>query len=190
MHAACCGTNTWKATQGSLTVFINGKAAHRMGDQNRHCGGMGQLVEGSPNVIVGESGGGSGGAGNRAGGSRTGDGNGAAGAGDHNGAGGNRGAGGDSRDDHRGPGRTSGSTATHPGSDDHRVEPDMIEVRLLDAADAPVSRAVSYELTLPDGKKLTGQTDANGILKLSSLTQRGNCTLVLPDFEGTARPAG
>jgi hypothetical protein len=36
-------------------VFINGKGAHRMGDQNRHCGGLGQLVEGSPNVIVGEA---------------------------------------------------------------------------------------------------------------------------------------
>lgn len=56
IHAACCGTNTWTATKGSLTVFINGKGAHRMGDQNRHCGGMGQLVEGSPNVITGESG--------------------------------------------------------------------------------------------------------------------------------------
>jgi hypothetical protein len=41
-----------------LTVFINGKGAHRIGDQNRHCGGLGQLVEGSPNVIVGESSGG------------------------------------------------------------------------------------------------------------------------------------
>lgn len=61
MHAACCGTNQWTATQGSLTVFINGKAAHRMGDQNRHCGGIGQLVEGSPNVMVGESSGGGGG---------------------------------------------------------------------------------------------------------------------------------
>ena len=63
IHTACCGTNTWTATQGSLTVFINGKAAHRMTDQNRHCGGMGQLIEGSPNVIVGESGGGGSGAG-------------------------------------------------------------------------------------------------------------------------------
>jgi uncharacterized Zn-binding protein involved in type VI secretion len=55
IHAACCGSNTWKATQGSATVMINGKAAHRMGDQNRHCGGTGQLIEGSPNVIVGEA---------------------------------------------------------------------------------------------------------------------------------------
>jgi uncharacterized Zn-binding protein involved in type VI secretion len=34
-------------------VFINGKAAHRMGDENQHCGGIGQLVDGSANVIVG-----------------------------------------------------------------------------------------------------------------------------------------
>jgi uncharacterized Zn-binding protein involved in type VI secretion len=56
VHAACCGPNTWTATTGSLTVFINGKAAHRLGDKNRHCGGIGQLVEGSLNVIVGDSG--------------------------------------------------------------------------------------------------------------------------------------
>lgn len=55
VHAACCGANTWTAAQGSLTVFINGKSAHRMGDQTRHCGGAGRLIEGSPNVMVGES---------------------------------------------------------------------------------------------------------------------------------------
>lgn len=58
IHTACCGKNTWTATTGSLTVFINGKGAHRMGDQTRHCGGSGMLIEGSPNVIVGESSGG------------------------------------------------------------------------------------------------------------------------------------
>jgi uncharacterized Zn-binding protein involved in type VI secretion len=53
VHAACCNTNTWEAKAGSGTVFINGKAAHRMGDSDKHCGGMGQLIEGSTNVIVG-----------------------------------------------------------------------------------------------------------------------------------------
>jgi uncharacterized Zn-binding protein involved in type VI secretion len=53
VHAVCCGPNTWTATQGSGTVFINNKAAHRMGDQDRHCGGIGQMIEGSPNVITG-----------------------------------------------------------------------------------------------------------------------------------------
>src|SRR3954467_2453925 len=72
VHAACCGPNTGTATQGSQTVFINGKSAHRMGDQNRHCGGMGTLIEGSPNVMVGESTSSPGGGGGRGGSSAAG----------------------------------------------------------------------------------------------------------------------
>jgi uncharacterized Zn-binding protein involved in type VI secretion len=53
IHMACCGPNTWTAKVGSSTVFINNKAAHRMGDQDQHCGGMGQMIEGSTNVMVG-----------------------------------------------------------------------------------------------------------------------------------------
>ena len=53
IHMACCGPNTWTAKAGSGTVFINSKAAHRMGDQDQHCGGSGQMIEGSTNVIVG-----------------------------------------------------------------------------------------------------------------------------------------
>jgi uncharacterized Zn-binding protein involved in type VI secretion len=53
IHAACCGPNMWFATQGSATVLINNMPAHRMGDQDQHCGGVGTLIEGSPDVIVG-----------------------------------------------------------------------------------------------------------------------------------------
>jgi uncharacterized Zn-binding protein involved in type VI secretion len=53
IHAVCCGPNTWEAVAGSATVQINGQPAHRMGDQDKHCGGMGTLIEGSPDVIVG-----------------------------------------------------------------------------------------------------------------------------------------
>ncbi len=53
IHAACCGPNTWNAQQGSGTVFINNKASHRLGDAVKHCGGMGTLIEGSNNVMVG-----------------------------------------------------------------------------------------------------------------------------------------
>ena len=53
IHAACCGPNTWTAKAGSGTVFINSLKAHRLGDSDQHCGGMGQLIAGSPNVIVG-----------------------------------------------------------------------------------------------------------------------------------------
>ena len=54
MHAACCGPNMWTAAKGSGTVFINGLAAHRQGDQDTHCGGSGKLINGSPDVTVGD----------------------------------------------------------------------------------------------------------------------------------------
>ena len=53
VHAACCGPNTWQAAKGSGTVLINNIPAHRLGDMDQHCGGVGNLVEGSPNVLVG-----------------------------------------------------------------------------------------------------------------------------------------
>lgn len=53
LHTACCGPNKWTAVKGSATVFINHMPAHRLGDLDAHCGGVGQLIEGSPNVIVG-----------------------------------------------------------------------------------------------------------------------------------------
>lgn len=52
-HAACCGPNMWNAAAGSGTVFINNIPAHRLGDMTTHCGGVGNLIVGSPNVIVG-----------------------------------------------------------------------------------------------------------------------------------------
>ncbi|HZS38665.1 MAG TPA: hypothetical protein VFF06_17660 [Polyangia bacterium] len=55
LHAACCGLNQWSAARGSDSVFINGRPAHRIGDETRHCGGKGQLIEGSGDVIVGGS---------------------------------------------------------------------------------------------------------------------------------------
>jgi len=56
IHTACCGPNTWNAKTGSRSVFINGRAAHRLGDLVQHCGGMGQTIEGSMNVMVGDDG--------------------------------------------------------------------------------------------------------------------------------------
>jgi uncharacterized Zn-binding protein involved in type VI secretion len=63
IHAACCGPNMWKATAGSSTVNINGKPAHRLNDAQQHCGGNGQLIEGSADVIIGDASGGGGGSG-------------------------------------------------------------------------------------------------------------------------------
>lgn len=52
VHAACCGANTWSATEGARTVMINNRPAHRMHDAQQHCGGQGRLIEGSPTVMV------------------------------------------------------------------------------------------------------------------------------------------
>lgn len=53
VHAACCGPNSWVASKGSGTVLINNLPAHRLGDMDQHCGGVGQMIQGSTNVMVG-----------------------------------------------------------------------------------------------------------------------------------------
>ncbi len=35
------------------TVIINGKGAHRLNDADQHCGGVGKMVQASPNVYSG-----------------------------------------------------------------------------------------------------------------------------------------
>ncbi len=54
IHGACCGPNLWQAAIGSGTVLINSLAAHRKGDTDVHCGKDGELIEGSPDVDVGD----------------------------------------------------------------------------------------------------------------------------------------
>ena len=41
------------AKGASATVFINGLGAHRLEDETTHCGGVGKMTTGSPDVIVG-----------------------------------------------------------------------------------------------------------------------------------------
>lgn len=53
VHAACCGPNTWNAAMGSSTVYFNDLAAVRLNDMTQHCGGVGYMIVGSPNVITG-----------------------------------------------------------------------------------------------------------------------------------------
>jgi uncharacterized Zn-binding protein involved in type VI secretion len=52
-----CGKGKWQAKKGSPGVLINGIPAHRLGDATDHCG-TGQLIEGSPDVTIGDRGGG------------------------------------------------------------------------------------------------------------------------------------
>lgn len=171
VHAACCGPNTWTATQGSTTVFVNGKGAHRIGDQNRHCGGLGQLVEGSPNVIVDDS--------NGVGSSTT-----------------ARRASGSERN--AGPSQRSDSVVTvvgtrsdsssprfeRTGGSDITGQPDehQIEVQLVNARGEPQS-GVRFELTLPDGEVKTGTSAADGYIRISGLQQTGEAMLVLPELD-------
>jgi uncharacterized Zn-binding protein involved in type VI secretion len=53
VHAACCGPNIRFAVQGGATVIIRRLPAHRLGGQDMRCGGLGFMMQGSPNVIVG-----------------------------------------------------------------------------------------------------------------------------------------
>lgn len=48
------GAGAWQASAGSRGVFINGKPAVRHGDETDHEGQKGELVEGSPDVFLGD----------------------------------------------------------------------------------------------------------------------------------------
>lgn len=189
LHAACCNQNSWTATQGSASVFINNKAAHRLGDKTKHCGGSGNLIEGSSNVIVGgaSTGGGGGGAGGGSSSSSGGAGT-SGGAGSSSGINSNQTGAGSGAGGAAGGAAGAGGAATNSaaGEEGKPVEPDEIEVRLRTVAGDTIQRSVKYELTLPDGSKKAGYTDQNGVFKITGLEQRGECTLVLPDVDAAA----
>jgi uncharacterized Zn-binding protein involved in type VI secretion len=53
---ACCGPNTWRARDGTSSVYINDRMAHRKGDATEHCGfAPGILIDGSPDVRFGHA---------------------------------------------------------------------------------------------------------------------------------------
>lgn len=51
-HAECCGSNTWEVAEGSPTVLVNNMPLARVGDATNHCGGVGEMIEGSPDVTI------------------------------------------------------------------------------------------------------------------------------------------
>ena len=53
VHSSCCGSNTWVVASGSATVTVNNIPVARLGDATSHCGGGGNLIAGSGDVIVG-----------------------------------------------------------------------------------------------------------------------------------------
>ena len=177
IHSACCGANTWTATEGSATVFINGKGAHRMGDQNRHCGGMGRLIEGSPNVIVGEeSSRGSGSAGTNS-------------ADRGSGAGGQEGPSAADRalqvdhDARRNTGSGGGAGVAGGASKDGPRSTDptsFLELVLVDDNGQPAT-GERYRVTTPDDQVREGRLDSRGMARIDGIT-RGTCEVSFPDL--------
>jgi hypothetical protein len=168
-------------------VFINGKAAFRMNDLGRACGGVTKLIEGSSNVIVGDdAGSASGVAGARA--PRDANATGApstgiVAGGATGGAGGEGGAGGAEG----GAGAAARSSAAVAPSTPAPLHPEhQLEVQLINVAGVP-QRNVRYEVTLPDGTVKTGTSGADGYIRISGLAQAGEARLALPDLDAPAR---
>ncbi len=55
VHALCCGPNRFNISAGAPTVSINGRPAARESDRTSHCGGSGRIINGSNNVVIGNS---------------------------------------------------------------------------------------------------------------------------------------
>jgi hypothetical protein len=53
-HNSCGEPLAWKAVAGAPAVFFNGLRAHRTGDEVDHRGGRGELIDGSPDVLIGD----------------------------------------------------------------------------------------------------------------------------------------
>lgn len=172
LHAACCGTNTWTAKTGSDTVFINNLQAHRIGDATQHCGGMGKLIEGSANVIVGgstTSGSGAGASGSPSG---------------STGGGGAAGAGAEPTTPH-GPamgGAPSGAGGAGAATASAASEPTtFVELVTVDQDGEPVAY-LRYEVRAGD-QTFTGMTDVHGKARIANL-KPGSAEVRFPELHG------
>jgi hypothetical protein len=178
VHAVCCNTNTWTALYGSTTVFFNGKGAYRKDDTSKHCGGMGQLIEGSPNVMTGGPMGGPSGGGGGGAGPGGGEGGGKAGGKGGSGGGGTDPGGNGSKTD---PGGGKGGGGEEPGGGKGGVDPGgggeqpgqaepektgALDVEVLDPEGAAVPQVA---VNLSGQSSADGTTDASGHSQFPSL---------------------
>jgi hypothetical protein len=186
-------------------VFINGQSAFRLLDPSKHCGGQGQLIEGSPNVIVGNmsnapggappggaprstsaAGGAPGGAGASPGAAASATEAGGGGAGSPSGTGGTRdGAPGPAAAASAAAGAT-GEAAAAPASAPDATAPDatFVEIELVGEDGSPIA-SERFELTTPDGERHTGYTDDRGLARVAA-AQPGACTVSFPDLDRDA----
>jgi len=159
MHAPCCGPAMWTAVAGAPTVFVNGKPAFRMNDAAQSCGGVMKLIEGSPDVIIGDQSSGGGGSGGGAVNARfesrsSQAASGAGASGTTASQGGTAGPGG-------GPPGTL--PPTPPGQTQAKQEEEKawIEIELVDEDGQPWN-GLDYKLELPDFSEIEGQLDGKG----------------------------
>jgi hypothetical protein len=139
-------------------VFINGRAAHRIGDRSRHCGGSGQLIEGSSNVVVGDA--------THAAGRRRGSTVGAEGGADVRGAGPPASA-------HVGDAASAGTA---------EATTSFVALVLVDQDGLPFG-GVRYRVTAPDGTVHDGTLDDHGAVRIAGLVP-GTCQVSFPDLAG------
>jgi hypothetical protein len=64
--------------------------------------------------------------------------------------------------------------------EEHARELHTIEVLVVNAHGQPQA-GIAYELVLPDGSVHLGRTGPDGVLRLTGLTQVGNCRLSFPE---------
>jgi hypothetical protein len=147
----------WKAVQGSGTVFINNKEAVRQGDQTKHCGGSGNMIEGSGNVMIGGAAG-SGGGGGSGGGSSSGQAGGGTGGGagsqtgtnsNQTGSGGGGGAGAQA-----GAGGKPQTAAEKQAAEQKKAEEKAAEEKKKKIEEDPNVHVVAADLKTPGGQPL------------------------------------
>jgi hypothetical protein len=166
----------WSAHQGSATVFINGRAAFRQNDPTQHCGGSGKLIEGSDNVIIGDSSGTGGGAGGRRNSQQH---------------------GGTTKATTAAPYLPSASLTRDAGEESNpvaasrpldAVEPQLktawIEIHLHDEVGSPVA-GEEYRIELPDGSIRRGRLDNDGKARLLAIAS-GTCVVTFPYLDAAS----
>lgn len=69
-------------------------------------------------------------------------------------------------------------------NDDEKTGDSWVEIELVDQNDQPVS-GKRYEITLPDGRVVTGTTDGKGRARADGFAP-GSCKVALPDIDKDA----